>query len=110
MTTHQPSGATTATGNQSGQPRRVVLKISGESFAQTGQLGISPDELMVIGGTSLTVYPAASFVSLCKGKVVIVNKSPTMMDRSADLVIAAPIGEVFAALMPFIEGELAIDP
>jgi uridylate kinase len=36
--------------DQAGHPRRVVLKISGESFAQPGQLGISPDELMVIAG------------------------------------------------------------
>ncbi|MDD4081724.1 MAG: NAD-dependent protein deacylase [Eubacteriales bacterium] len=71
---------------------------------------IAQSELMIIGGTSLTVYPAASFVSLCKGKVVIINKSPTMMDRSADLVIAAPIGEVFAALMPLIEAAPATNP
>lgn len=71
---------------------------------------ISQSDLLIIGGTSLTVYPAASFVSLCKGKVVIINKTPTLMDRSADLVIAAPIGEAFAALMCVIDGESATDP
>ena len=64
---------------------------------------IAKSDLMIIGGTSLTVYPAASYVSLCRGKIVIINKSPTMMDRAADLVIAAPIGETFSALWPLIE-------
>jgi uridylate kinase len=52
MTT-APSTSTdplSATNAQSGHPRRVVLKISGESFAQAGQLGISPNELMLIAG------------------------------------------------------------
>jgi len=64
---------------------------------------IAKSDLMIIGGTSLTVYPAASYVSLCRGKIVIINKSPTMMDRAADLVIAAPIGETFSALWPLIK-------
>ncbi len=45
-----PAAASAPSIDQSGHPRRVVLKISGESFAQAGQLGISPDELMVIAG------------------------------------------------------------
>lgn len=63
---------------------------------------IEKSDLLIIGGTSLTVYPAASYVSLCSGKIVIINKSATAMDRAADLVISSPIGETFAGVMEYI--------
>lgn len=66
---------------------------------------IGQSDLLIIGGTSLTVYPAASFVSLCSGKIAIINKSATMMDRAADVLIAQPIGEAFSAVMAVIEGK-----
>jgi len=51
-------------------------------------------DLLIIGGTSLTVYPAASFVqNYHGGKLIVMNKTPTQMDRYADLVITQPIGE-----------------
>lgn len=50
-------------------------------------------DLLIIGGTSLSVYPAAAFARDFRGKVIIINKSPTPMDRQADLLIPHPIGE-----------------
>ena len=56
---------------------------------------ISKADILIIGGTSLAVYPAAGLIDYYRGnKLVLVNKSPTPADRRADLVIHAPIGEV----------------
>lgn len=60
---------------------------------------IDEADLMIVGGTSLSVYPAAAFVSDYKGKMVIINKTPTPMDERADLLIQAPIGALFAQMM-----------
>lgn len=52
-------------------------------------------DMLIIGGTSLVVYPAAGLVNYYQGnKLVLINKSATGLDASADLVISAPIGEV----------------
>ncbi len=60
---------------------------------------ISHADVLIIGGTSLVVYPAAGLVDYYRGnKLVLINKSATPMDRRADLVIKAPIGEVFAQI------------
>ena len=60
---------------------------------------ISKADILIIGGTSLAVYPAAGLIDYYRGnKLVLVNKSPTPADRRADLVIHAPIGEVFSQL------------
>ena len=51
--------------------------------------------LLVIAGTSLAVYPAASFINFFAGShLVIVNRTPTPRDQHADLCIAANIGDV----------------
>ena len=56
---------------------------------------ISQAEMLIIGGTSLTVYPAAGLVDYYRGKrLVLINKSVTPMDSQADLVISGPIGQV----------------
>lgn len=53
-------------------------------------------EILIIGGTSLAVYPAAGLIDYFQGrKLVVINKSSTQRDNYADLVISAPIGEVF---------------
>lgn len=53
-------------------------------------------DLFIVGGTSLTVYPAAGLVEYYRGKrLVLINKSPTPYDRYADLAIAESIGKVF---------------
>ena len=55
--------------------------------------------VLIIGGTSLAVYPAAGLVDYFKGdKLVVINKSPSPRDAHADLVINEPIGQVFASL------------
>ena len=57
---------------------------------------ISRAEVLIIGGTSLTVYPAAGLIDYYKGnKLVLINKSVTPMDSRADLVISGKIGEIF---------------
>lgn len=57
---------------------------------------IASAETLIIAGTSLVVQPAASFVNYFTGKhLVIINLSPTSLDRRADLCIAKPVGEVF---------------
>ena len=53
-------------------------------------------DMLIVGGTSLTVYPAAGLVEYYRGdRLVLINKSPTPYDRYADLTIAESIGEVF---------------
>lgn len=60
---------------------------------------ISKADLLIIGGTSLTVYPASSYISYFSGnKLVLVNKSSTPYDNIADLVINQGLGEVFGNL------------
>ena len=62
---------------------------------------ISKADVLIIGGTSLTVYPAAGFVSYYQGsRLVLINKSATPMDRNADLVINQPIGQVMSMFLP----------
>lgn len=56
-------------------------------------------DLMIIGGTSLVVYPAAGLVDYYEGnKLVVINKSVTPMDSKADLVVTGKIGEIFSQL------------
>lgn len=53
-------------------------------------------DVLIIGGTSLAVYPAAGLIDYFKGdKLVVINKAPTPRDNHADLLIQGPIGEVF---------------
>lgn len=60
---------------------------------------ISRADMLIIGGTSLAVYPAAGLVHYFRGRhLVLINKSPTDMDGAAELVIGEKIGEVFSRL------------
>lgn len=60
---------------------------------------IANADLLIIGGTSLSVYPAAGLIDDYRGnRLVLVNKSETPRDSRADLIIRDPIGEVFARL------------
>lgn len=53
-------------------------------------------DVLIVGGTSLGVYPAAGLIDYYNGhKLILVNKSETPYDRRADLLIHAPLGEVF---------------
>jgi len=60
---------------------------------------IANADLLIIGGTSLSVYPAAGLIDDYRGsRLVLVNKSETPRDSRADLIIRDPIGEVFSRL------------
>lgn len=57
-------------------------------------------DLLIVGGTSLVVYPAAGLIDYYRGKrLVLINKSETMKDSMADLMINDPIGQVLGAVM-----------
>ena len=54
-------------------------------------------DTLIIGGTSLVVYPAAGLIRYFRGRhLVVINMQPTAADRSADLCIAKPIGQVLS--------------
>ncbi len=60
---------------------------------------ISDADMLIIGGTSLAVYPAAGLIDYYQGnRLVLINKTPTQRDTMADLVITGSIGEVFAQI------------
>lgn len=60
---------------------------------------INKADMLIIGGTSLVVYPAAGFINYFKGNhLVLINKTATSADNMADLVIHEPIGKVFSCL------------
>ncbi len=57
-------------------------------------------DMLIIGGTSLTVYPAAGLIDYYNGtKLVLINRSVTPMDGRADLVISGSIGEVLGDIV-----------
>lgn len=66
---------------------------------------ISRADMLIIGGTSLVVYPAAGLLRYYQGhKLVLVNKSNTSYDSRADLVINENIGEVFSQIQgPYLD-------
>ena len=60
---------------------------------------ISKAQVLIIGGTSLAVYPAAGLIDYFRGEaLVVINKSSTPRDRNADLLIKEPIGQVFSQI------------
>lgn len=66
-----------------------------EECMQNSIQAIEQADILIIGGTSLVVYPAAGFIHYFKGdKLILINKSQTGIDAQADLVINDAIGEV----------------
>ena len=60
---------------------------------------ISEADVLIIGGTSLAVYPAAGLIDYYIGhRLVLINRDATSRDNAADLVIRGNIGEVFSSL------------
>ena len=60
---------------------------------------IGQADLLIVGGTSLNVYPAAGMLQYFQGKtLVLINKSPTPFDAKADLLYQTSLGSVFGAL------------
>ena len=60
---------------------------------------ISQADMLIIGGTSPNVYPAAGLINYYRGrKLVLINKSAVSRDLAADLVITDPIGQTLSQL------------
>ncbi len=60
---------------------------------------ISKADMLIIGGTSLAVYPASYLVQYFRGKyLVLINKSSTPMDHNADIVIHDSLGKIFKVI------------
>ena len=81
---------------------KVVLyeEMLDEDVIEKTIVAISNAEMLIVGGTSLVVQPAASFIRYFKGKhLVIINKMETEYDGDAELVIRENIGEVFEKVM-----------
>ena len=80
----------------------VVLYEEGldDSTIRGAVKAISEADMLIIGGTSLVVYPAAGLIDYYNGsKLVVINKSSTARDEQADLVIQGSIGEVFTQVL-----------
>ncbi|MDO4672967.1 MAG: NAD-dependent protein deacylase [Porphyromonadaceae bacterium] len=72
--------------------------LDGRTIQNTIQ-AISQADMLIIGGTSLVVYPAAGFIDYFHGKyLVVINKSATPRDGQADLCIQEPIGKVLGEI------------
>ena len=60
---------------------------------------IEQADLLIVGGTSLAVYPAAGLIDYYEGhRLVLINKTPTPYDRRADLILHGPIGELLSQI------------
>lgn len=65
---------------------------------------IEKADTLIIGGTSLVVFPAAGFIQFFRGKyLVLINKQETALDAKADLVIHDSLGKVFSSVVDGIE-------
>ncbi len=72
--------------------------LDGETMARAVE-AIREADLMIVGGTSLAVYPAAGLINYYRGsRLALINKTPTPYDSHADLVIAGKIGEIFSQI------------
>ena len=70
-----------------------------QNTIQEAVRAISQADMLIIGGTSLVVYPAAGFIDYFRGKyLAVINKSETARSVRANLTIAAPIGEVMSKI------------
>lgn len=82
------------------KPDVVLYEESLNDDVVTGAVNaISSADTLMIGGTSLNVYPAAGLIRYFRGaNLVIINMSPTQMDKNADLLICGRIGEVLSGI------------
>ncbi len=79
----------------------VVLYEEGldQSIMQESVSNIKNADMLIIGGTSLAVYPAAGLIDYYRGKrLVLINRDTTPMDGRADLVIHGSIGEILGQI------------
>lgn len=79
----------------------VVLyqeQLNGDTMAGAVR-DISKADMLIVAGTSLTVYPAAGLVNYYAGRrLVLINKTPTPYDHKADLLIEGPVGEILSQI------------
>ena len=82
------------------KPDVVLYEESLDEKCITGAVdAISRADLLIVGGTSLTVYPAAGLIRYYRGsRLVLINRDATSYDDEADLVLRDPIGQVFSQL------------
>ena len=76
----------------------IVLYEEGlnDEIVKSSITAIQNADLLIIGGTSLTVYPASSLINYFRGKnLVLINRDPTKFDYKVDLVINDSLGKVF---------------
>jgi len=79
----------------------VVLYEEGldQETIEASVLAINRADMLIVGGTSLVVYPAAGLINYYRGnKLVLINRDPTPYDRKADLVIHDSIGKVLGSI------------
>lgn len=82
------------------KPDVVLYEESLDSRVLEGAVNdIHRADLLIIGGTSLAVYPAAGLINYYSGKhLVLINKTPTPYDKRADLILSGPIGEILGQI------------
>ena len=82
------------------RPDVVLYEVGLDNHIMSESMSLIRDaEILIIGGTSLNVYPAAGLINYYRGiKLVLINLSETPADSQADLVIHGKIGEVFSQL------------
>ena len=82
------------------KPDVVLYEESLDEKCITGAVdAISRADLLIVGGTSLSVYPAAGLIRYYRGsRLVLINRDATSYDDEADLVLRDPIGQVFSQL------------
>ena len=79
----------------------VVLYEEGldHNILQKSIVAIANADVLIVGGTSLAVYPAAGLLDYYQGnKLILINKTPTSKDHIADYIISDSIGKVFSVL------------
>ena len=79
----------------------VVLYEEGldQETIEAAVLSINRADVLIVGGTSLVVYPAAGLINYYRGnKLVLINRDPTPYDRKADLVIHDSLGKVLGGI------------
>ena len=80
----------------------VVLygELLDEELVEQAQRAISQAELMIIGGTSLLVYPAAGLIHYFRGKdLILINRDPTPYDSIASFVLQGDLGQILDELI-----------
>ncbi len=70
-----------------------------DNIVQASVQAIEKADMLIVGGTSLIVYPAAGLINHYRGKkLVLINKSETAYDSKADLVISESLGKIFSKI------------